>query len=224
MLNKVPMAILKVGNIFTIIGLLFLLCCEQPTKIDRTYKTSEKTIGINSYRENYVALKDSLSKWNEKLAHLSFIRNGDWELDSLICYNRSGTKLVACLECRCQKYADCNSDDLHFIYGVKIENKWYFFLGETVVLPRNFYQKDTRAPISFEKMHEIALKEIFSGYLTKSGEINEKFFSDHFENNGACPSCKTKEDYDKYYLWMVSNNWKAKPDYMYVPEKEVRLP
>jgi hypothetical protein len=69
--------------------------------------------------------------------------------------------------CKCQKYKTCNAEDLHFLYEAKISGKWYFFLGATLYLPRNMYQKDTHTPLSFAKLHEIALKEIYEGYLNK---------------------------------------------------------
>ncbi len=50
-----------------------------------------------------------------------------------------------------------------------------------MVVPREHYQSDIYTPVSFEKLHEIAMINIFRGYLKKNedGEwkINDAFFT-----------------------------------------------
>lgn len=57
------------------------------------------------------------------------------------------------------------------------------------------YQKDITKPLSFEKLHKIALEEVFQGYLMKKEpivpfwkfwveqeyEIDESWFDSHFD-------------------------------------------
>jgi len=115
---------------------------------------------------------------------------------------------------------DAVVDNLMFIYGVKIENEWYFFDGPGIMVPREMYQKDIHKPLSFSKLHEIAMQEVFSGYLKKKDlgfwrnvfgkteyEVNEAWFSSHFEGPGWDRNCRNAECYEKLYLAKVRNNW-----------------
>ena len=71
----------------------------------------------------------------------------------------------------------------------------FLFWGGHFVLPRDYYQSDTRIPLNIERFNEIALDNIFSGYLKKNKsqqwEINDAFFSAHFEDVGW-------GDFDRY--------------------------
>ena len=50
---------------------------------------------------------------------------------------------------------------------------------------RENYQSDIRIPVSFEKLHELAMEEMLRGYIKKNKagiwQINEAFFTHHFE-------------------------------------------
>lgn len=163
MLNKGNKAIV-------IIIFIFFACTERKDESKREnlfFQTSLNSVKNDLYYKNYDALNDSLNNWYNKLPSAEFMKNGAWQLDSLICFNKSSNRFVTCLMCKCQKYKTCNAEDLHFLYGAKISGKWYFFLGATLYLPRNMYQKDIHTPLTFAKLHEIALKEIYEGYLNK---------------------------------------------------------
>src|SRR5690606_15530712 len=92
--------------------------------------------------------------------------------------------------------------------------------GAYIVIPREFYQKDSNVPLPFQKLHEIALDNIFRGYLKKKDkgflgnifgktewEVNENWFKSHFEGPGWDRNCQTRECYEKLYLAKVQNNW-----------------
>ena len=82
---------------------------------------------------------------------------------------------------------------------------------------REYYQKDNYTPLSWEKLNEIAMQEIFSGYLKKdqNGEwqINDGFFDDIVHKNinttgyDECFECKTEEE---YVMYMVRKNWRQR--------------
>jgi hypothetical protein len=84
----------------------------------------------------------------------------------------------------------------------------YFFSGPTLVLPREYYQKDT--PLSFEKLKQIATDHIYRRYLIKNKqgnwEINERFFSD-LTSVAWCTDCVTQEQWDSAYIQQVHMNW-----------------
>jgi hypothetical protein len=57
-----------------------------------------------------------------------------------------------------------------------------------MVVPREHYQSEIYTPLSFEKLHELAMKNIFRGYLKKNSkdewEINDAFFTYQLEDAG----------------------------------------
>lgn len=80
-------------------------------------------------------------------------------------------------------------DGIHLLYGVKIKELWFFFRGPYIFIPREMYvSKDkVNEPLPFAKLHEIAMKEVFGGYLVKNArgkwEINESFFHEFEASN-----------------------------------------
>lgn len=116
-------------------------------------------------------------------------------------------------------------DDITYLNGVKIADKWYFFSGGTLFLPRKYYQKDIHTSLSFEKMKQLAIKEIYSTYLKKGAngewEVNEKFFAD-LTSGAWCTDCKTQTQWDSAYLVQVRLNWQ-KRDYKEYVEKPGKL-
>ena len=138
-------------------------------------------------------------------------------IDSIFCVNKTGNKLKFAILKRCLD--DCKGDYIAFLYGMKIQEKWYFFNGETLVLPREFYQEDIHTPLSFEKMKELAAKHIYQGYLKKNplwkGQldvdeyvINEKFFARFgpIAHNEEI----SEEQLHKEVLEAVKDNWKKR--------------
>ncbi|WP_149244329.1 hypothetical protein [Dyadobacter sp. 32] len=119
------------------------------------------------------------------------------------------------------KYPEIEADGLTYLYGVKVDRKWFFFDGPYLAVPREFYQKDTSKPLSVEILKSIAMEEIFRGYLKKnkqSGEleINDGFFAS-LTGNGGCADCKTQAQWDSVYLATVRENWKNRDTSTYHP-------
>jgi hypothetical protein len=93
-----------------------------------------------------------------------------------------------------------------------------------LALPREYYQDDIHTPLSFEKMKQIAIEEIFSGYLIEEPSdndakkmkyrINERPFIS-MENRsqdgtfGSCQDCKT---FEEYVIYLINDNWKNRAD------------
>ncbi len=182
-------------------------CNTKPDlKIDFKSK-SISIVGEKEYKKVLCAILDTAYQWKKYKIFGSLDSTYSTScIDSLLCFNKEKNKVVfANLYKSLAK--DAVADGLFYFYGVKINNQWYFFRGAYVHLPRNMYQKDVHNPLSFAKLHEIALKEIFGGYLTKDGEINEQFFKDNFEDTGWGVTSGKKEDFEKAYLQKVANNW-----------------
>jgi hypothetical protein len=158
----------------------------------------------------YKQINDSITNWIKfELGYFKYLGNSiDYKVDSLICFNSSKNKLTTCIHKR-QFLKEGVSDDLQFFHGVKISEDWFFFEGPSVMLLRERYQNDIHTALSFQKMHEIALKEIYSGYLNEKGEINDSFFSD-LTSGAWCTDCKTQQDWDNAYLMWVRRNWEGR--------------
>src|SRR5690606_10076852 len=108
---------------------------------------------------------------------------------------------------------------IRYFYGVKIKSNWYFFWGASIYAFSEFYGYPADTPLPFSKLREIALDNIFRGYLKKKDkgrdgetewEINENWFKAHFESNTWCITCNTPKSlvqWDSIYLDIVKKNW-----------------
>jgi hypothetical protein len=216
-----------------VIFLVFLLseCTDnEKTNFTSLYKKkSAQIISDDEYKSLYKIINDSVSNWiNHGIEYYGVYElNKTVMIDSLLCLNSHGTKFVSAKLARHVNEIS-NSDGIDFFYGAKIKNRWYFFEGAHIVLPRENFQKDIHTPLSFSKLHEIAMQEVFSGYLVRKKkdagfwknifapeyeyEVNERFFD--FENKnqsgegyGSCLKCKT---FEEYVLYLVGENWKKR--------------
>lgn len=190
---------------------LFVNSCNYKNELNIELFSIE-IIGENKYKTIYSMANDSIKLWSSlNLESYDEYKLG-FKIDYL-CFNEKKDKFVSCILDRC--IDDCVQDYIQFFYGAKIEDTWYFFKGANIVLPREIYQKDITKPLSFEKLHEIALKEVFRGYLKEKPlepryafwkpmeyEVNEAWFNGHFKNIGICSDCKTEQEFEE--VWKVN--------------------
>jgi hypothetical protein len=180
---------------------------------------SKKLIGEKEYDAVYKKANDTIENW--VVNNLKCYIFKPYQLDSLLCFNSKkdnffGALLIPCYEKKCVQ------DDIKFFYGVKIKEKWYFFRGSTLVLPREYYQDDIHKPLSFEKMKQIAIEEIFSGYLIEERsvngsnkvkyKINEREFIDMESRNRDGTFGQYSKTFEEEVLREVNDNWKKKAD------------
>ena len=223
--------------IFTLIAICLFSCSQNDKKSEYVIKCTQISIqnieGDRNYRAVYSNINDTLTNW--KIHNLVDFRSGSCDyssnrVDSLMCFNKLKNKMVtAILEKGCN---EDYGDGIHILYGAKIKGQWYFFSGAYILLPREIYvSKDiVHEPLSFSKLHEIALEEVFSGYLIKKKkdvgwwnnlfspeyeyEINEKWFDSHFKTswgyykNDKFITPTTQEEWDSLYLEKALSIWK----------------
>jgi hypothetical protein len=231
-------------NIILFIYLIILFGCE-PKKNNSIENTSERKLAkINLiafskkvHKGQYEVLlkttKDSLNIWaKNKCINFGSLSIQDWQLDSVFALNNEKNKIITAILIKGSFFPSTIGDGLIYLYGVKINKKWYFFAGPFIALPRAGYGYPKNKPMPFDKLHKIALEEIFSSYLIeneKSGElkINEAFFADltsnaWYDKNKFIP--KTQEDWNKIYLKIVAENWKHKDttNYERLREEEMK--
>ena len=193
-----------IKNKIILILVILLVACEQKkskeTSEDYTLLYRKHSIGIvgeKEYEKAYSQMNDSLNNWID--SNLKIIQNlkvNTWELDSLLCFKSEGNKLIGAIKVQLSKYDDATHDGIHYIYGIKIDDKWFFFYGPYLVAPRN--QQIRYVPNTFEELHNIVMKEVFRGYLKKSStgnwEINDSFFE------------RIEFQYEKWAYWDSDGN------------------
>jgi len=169
---------------------------------------SISVVGEKEYFNIYNKLKDSLDLWVlNNLRSFEAEATYDYQIDSLICFNPKADRFFSCIHIFGNQF-DSKADDLHWFYGEKIKSLWYFFAAETTVIPREMIKgQDIKKPLSYLQLHQMALKEVYSGYLKSNGEINEEWFKSRFENVGWCSKCKTTEDFQQAHLRNVRTLW-----------------
>ena len=173
--------------------LLLMACGQQELKNKernrKMLELSKATIGEQQYSKLYKQVSDSLNTWcTAKLPGYRSIWSFDYRLDSVLCLNSTGDRIVTAILGQHDR-SDCETDDIEYFYGAKIKGQWYFFQGGgTMVVLRRNYQADIHTPLSFEKLHELAMEEMFRGYIKKNAagkwEINDAFFTAHLEGLG----------------------------------------
>jgi len=156
----------------------------------------------------YNQANDTVNSWiNSNLEIAKAYKVSNWKIDSLLCFNNSADKCVMCIY---RQYNQKVNNAIDFLYGVKINYKWYFFEGAVVYIFSEKYGYDPNTSLPFSKLHEIAMKEIFRGYLKQNQqgkwEINEEFFSD-LTSVAWCTDCNTQEQWNEAYLRQVRENW-----------------
>jgi len=207
------------NKLFWLIFLIGIASCNNEQRELREKRLffqqhSLQHVGNKEYISVFQGLRDSVNDWkNNGLGYYIYLgKSINYQIDSLLCFNTEKTKFIGVL-LKQQLLKTGVQDDIEYIYGVKIKNDWYFFAGATIVLPREYYQKDIHTPLSFEKLHEIAMKEVFSGYLKKNPqgqwEVNEDFFRD-LTSVAWCTDCKSQAQWDSAYFFWIKRNWERK--------------
>jgi hypothetical protein len=233
-LNTHPMTMVMLhrGRLFIcLVAILLFVSCSEKKNDDKTmiFKAiSKHIIGHIEYTKIYNNIVDTLNCWKtNNLFGVSVACNYScFQTDSLLCFNKHRNRMITCiLERNC---SEDNGDGIHFFYGVKIKNAWFFFLGPSIFIPREMYVSKNKIhePLSFAKLHEIAIKEVFSGYLREKNkgqlEVNEAWFKQRLEGLGwgdfndqdsedwflKGKRFKTEKEYYEFaYLQKVRNNW-----------------
>jgi len=209
--------------------LVFLASCNinQTNNIELNYlNTSKQIIGTEDYNRIYNKSKDSINFWviNMCNSYIKFSKTKNYFLDSLMCFNSNKDRFV-CALLEIDNMDVANSDGITVFYGEEIKSNWYFFQGSYFIIPRETYKdQNIHTPLSYQQLHQAALKNIYSGYL-KNGQINEAWFTEHFEHIGWgdfnhqeyddwCFKGKRYSDISEYYkathLCKVKGNWASR--------------
>lgn len=216
----------------SLIIFLFLSSClnnttkeNENTDIEiKIRNKSSEIIGESSYTKIQQKFIDTVASWkiNKIKGFVDEAGNSDFIPDTLIAINTNNNRLVTCILFRTIGLTN-PTGGISFYYGERINhNNWYFFGGPHVFVPFEMKAPSNQEPFSYQQLHEIALKEVYGGYLNEKGEINEAWFTSQFEGQGwgdfehqeksdwilKGKRFKTKKEfYEFLHLEKVRNNW-----------------
>lgn len=126
---------------------------EKSEKVRSLYfNYSKNLVGEREYYEVYKNANDSIENWvanNLFLLRCPIIK--PYQLDSLLCFNSKKDRFLSTVLLQTARKGSVQ-DYIIFYYGAKIKQKWYIFQGETLVLPREYYQDDIHKPLSWALM------------------------------------------------------------------------
>lgn len=175
---------------------------------------------FNDYADEYKIINDSVRFYvNSELEEYKNLYMQEWEIDSLVLFNKEKDKLYTTINnsSGIGKYG--TSDAITELIGEKINGKWYFIQGASLVVPRDMYGKDEYHPLTFKELSQIARKEMFGDVLSKSNGkfiVNEYWMNELFYNNGFGRSTwsfpKYKNQYDSVRWFYITDKWKHKLD------------
>jgi hypothetical protein len=188
---------------------------ERAKKEKLIYGTSLRIITKKEYDNVLHKAEDSLNFWIKNRLHFY---DKYRKIDSLICFNKNKNR---CFMALLDSSPGGISDGINNFYGAKFNNKWYFFGGASYIIMRKTYQSDESIPLSFEKLHEIALDEVYSGYLIKKDkdffgnlfekpeyEINEDFFKGMESRNTDGSYGGNLKTFKECVIYQVNYKWK----------------
>jgi hypothetical protein len=233
LLNPLDSLVMLHQNRAFLLVLIFLVFnCTSNEKRDENYlskniaseaqiiKFSENLIGEDKYLEIGKDVSDSIMNWidNELSAYVA-LKLYPHKLDSIMCFNKSKNKFITAILFQCS-IPECRQENIWYFYGIKIADKWYFYAGPTMVIPRD--PKNLTTPTSFTKLHEIAMDNIFKGYLKKNKEtgeweINEDFFARFYERDAYNFPFTTQEAWEESWLKLMRENWHKRDTTNYQP-------
>ena len=196
--------------VFGTITLCLYSCSTNTTSenIKEQYlNKSQNVVGKENYFKIYQLLTDSLNSWKiNKIGYHKFCgESKNCFIDTLMCFNKDGNKFIGAKLMQ-QLLKDGVADDIDFLLGAKIENKWYFLQGANVFIPREMFKNHPiNLPLSYQQLHEMALQNVYKGYLNADGSINDAMINYYFPKNES--DFKTKKEYERYYLALSKNIW-----------------
>ncbi len=156
--------------------LLSMVSCSRSSKIDDKTQVYVNT-NFDTYSDTYREVQEWLNYMikNKKKAVTQLIFNPSFEIDKLILFNESQTKCIGAINFRLENsYHLTTVDFIRRYQGVKIENKWYYFMGGSLVIPRERYKYDPYKSLSFEELSYLARTEFLYGFYTISDDTLEE--------------------------------------------------
>lgn len=101
-------------------------------------------------------------------------------------FNSDSSLVYSSINLRQEGFKDDVMDDIIAFGGAKVDNRWYFFFLENLVVPRDYYQDSLYSPLTFEKLSLVSHDQLLDHAIRKkedgSYEPNEEFFKYEFRD------------------------------------------
>ena len=151
---------------------LILLSCQMKNSKFKNELVIQDFINdnFNDYKHVHDTLNDIIEyrvKMKVKSAK-SLISKTGIQVDNLIIFNKNKTKLYTTLNSINPINAIGSSDLIQSLYGVKIEGKWYVFLGANLIALRDGYKYNKYEPFTWEEISFMAHEQMFGRYISIS--------------------------------------------------------
>jgi hypothetical protein len=138
-------------------------------------------VNFFEYKDVFKFANDTLNKWiTDSLDVSASIAFGDWELDSVIIFSNDKKIFKSTINIKIP-YQESVADENHEFSGRKIDGKWYFFFGSTLVLTREYYQDSIYTPMSFEELSFLAYKNQFKYYVENKIPLSDDYLDPYFD-------------------------------------------
>jgi hypothetical protein len=190
------------NSIYLLITLLFASCVDVQHRLTKKYDKEKDTVLVNTL---YQTANDSVESWiNAGLDYMGPLLFNEWEVDSCFVFSNDKSKAIGSL--LNQGRNDGAADHVKLFYCEKRNNKWYFFNGENMIIPRKNYQADTSTPLSMDQLRQIARKHLLKGYYGHLWFFPFVFWTK--EENFAEPFWGSERDKVDYIAWKGrKKNW-----------------
>lgn len=109
--------------------LLIIVACNEARKSNEQILTVSQNLMGKEYNMIFEQALDSLRRVEEsKLKGFEWAWLLDYQLDSTLCFNIDKNRMIAAILVQCNQ-PNCQTDEVQYLYGAKIKDKWYFFGG-----------------------------------------------------------------------------------------------
>jgi hypothetical protein len=190
------------NSLFIIFVSFITSCVDVHHRLEERYNQTKDTTLVNLLHRS---ANDSVATWIDAgLDYTGGLLFNEWEVDSCFVFNKDKTKAIGIL--LNQSVNDATIDDIVLFYCERRSSEWYFFEGETMIIPRKNYQADTSTPLSMNQLRQIARKHLLKGYYGHLWFFPFVFWTK--EENFAEPFWGPESDKADYIAWKGrKKNW-----------------
>lgn len=202
------------------IFILFCFSCKETSENTLLNSSFEKykQLYFRTYVDVYSASVDSIESWlTDSIESTQMATYFPFQIDSVFIFNNDSTRMFTTINFSSSPLKNDIADMIREFGGAKIQGKWYFFFGASMVVPREMFGDKVFEPLSFERLSEVAHEQMYPTITkdyTGQYHASEQFFINAVMNprTYGCTSCDTKEEIDSMIVAWCYNERQKKLD------------
>jgi hypothetical protein len=148
----------------------FLLGCSPNSSGLKIEKKIQAYIAQNfeQYESIHQILIEEIEQGKKKFLYATMGQlYREYKVDNLIVFNEDNTKLFTTVNTIKDDGSSGSSDKIQSLYGVKIDGRWYVYLGKyNLVALRAGYKYDKYEPFTWEELSYVAHEQMFRRYIS----------------------------------------------------------